>query len=379
MTQIEQARPCNIIRVGLTEGHGMASEASQFPPYGVEYSFLIPKQSRSCWIRSPIKGFMRDYEYENQDLIEAILSPIRTDRRWILSLSNFMEAVAFSFKAIPLPLALRVAYIKSLLVKENCKKIYFWSQAGRDTLLNYGKLTDRRVLNKVDVVYPAIRKAPEELIRFHDDVQHVNLLFTGYFFRKGGVNVIDAFERAQKIYPNIKLRLCCGETIDFVTPNNALKEEYLKRIHGNPNILMARATRNELVQEILPNTDVFLVPTYVETFGFAILEAMAYGLPIISTTHFAIPEMIEHNVNGLLIDTSKYDCESLFRGYVVNRIPMDFREYVTEMLFTYMCQLIESAQLRKRLGISAMQTARTKFSFESRNAKMLAIYQEALK
>lgn len=366
------------IHVGLTEGHGMANETSRFPPPGVKYGFPRWKETEQKWLRSPIKGFMREYDLTDFDLIEAILSPIQTDKPWILSLSNFIEAVAFNFRGIPLPRSLRVKYITHLLLKENCKKIYFWSKAGLQTLVNYGKVNDERLLKKVDVIYPAIRKAPDKSIQFSDRVDDVKMLFSGYFFRKGGVNVIDSFERAQKRYPKIRLRLCCSEHIDFVTKNIGLKQEYLKRIRENPAIHMERATREELVEKILPDTDIFLVPTYVETFGFAILEAMAFGIPIVSTTHFAIPEMIEHNVSGLLIDTSHFDCERLFKGYQVNKIPHDFRNYVNESLYQNICQLIESAALRKELGTKALETARTKFSFETRNEKMLAVYREAL-
>ena len=63
---------------------------------------------------------------------------------------------------------------------------------------------------------------------------------------------------------------------------------------------------------------------------------------------------------------------------MVKQIPADFREYITEMVFKHMCQLIESPELRKRLGMAALNVARTKFGFETRNQKMLAVYSEAL-
>jgi glycosyltransferase involved in cell wall biosynthesis len=121
------------------------------------------------------------------------------------------------------------------------------------------------------------------------------------------------------------------------------------------------------------------MPSYIEVFGFALLEAMALGIPSISTNHFAIPEMVEHDVSALLVDTSSFDCETLFRGYVVRQIPDSFREHVTDQVFRYLCRLIESSRLRQRLGQAAQQVARTKFSFDARNAAMLNVYQEALR
>jgi glycosyltransferase involved in cell wall biosynthesis len=68
----------------------------------------------------------------------------------------------------------------------------------------------------------------------------------------------------------------------------------------------------------------------------------------------------------------------LFKGYVVNRIPDDFRTHVTEELFRYLCALIESRDLRVELGSAARDVARTKFSLEQRNRRMVAIYEAAM-
>jgi glycosyltransferase involved in cell wall biosynthesis len=363
--------------VGFTEAHGMAKELCNSPPVGVQYSFLKPLEASNRLLRSPIKGYFRHYEAENHDLIEAVLSPIFTKSRWVYSLANFHEAMAFNLMGIPLPRSIRFAFIKHLMMKDNFKKLIFWSQAGKDTLQEYCCVSDEDLLKKVAVVYPSIREVPDNLVKYNDD--DVHLLFTGDFFRKGGVNVIDAFEMAQKDFPTIKLILCCDEKIDFNTQNVALKHEYLRKIDVNKGIISrGRISRDELLNEVLPRADIYLLPTYVEAFGFAILEAMAYGIPVISTNHFAIPEMIENNISGYLIDTSMFDCDKMFNGYVVNEIPIDFRIHVTDKLYDYICILIKSVELRAQLGKAALKIARTKFSFEERNTKMLDIYQEAV-
>jgi glycosyltransferase involved in cell wall biosynthesis len=366
------------IRVGLMERHGMVDEVSRNPPLGVMYSFTNAPQSRLMKVlRSPIKGYLRQYNSPDHDLLESVMYPVLTDNRWILSLADFQECTAFELPGIPLPRALRVAFIKNLLLKDNLKKICFWSNAGRRTLQTYGHVTDPRVLEKVTVVYPAIRQVPDELIRFHDE-EDIHILFSGDFFRKGGANMIDAFEMAQKRFPSIKLRLCCDERISFNTRDHQLREKYLVRIKNNPAITLGRVDRQTLIHEILPHTDIYALPTYIEGFGFALLEAMAFGIPVISTTYFAIPEVVEDGVSGFLIDTDRFDCERLFRGYVVNKIPADFHEYMSEQMFLHLCALIESTDLRRRMGEAGVAIARSKFSFETRNQRMLDIYREAM-
>jgi glycosyltransferase involved in cell wall biosynthesis len=367
-----------MIKVGLTEAHGLAVELSQAPPPGVTFSFVEPLPRRSKIITSPIKGFLGTYEARNLDLLEAVLCPIITDAPWVFSLAALPQATAFGMFGLPIPRFPRVAFVKHLLLKDNFRKLMFRSEAGRKTLLTYGGIRDQRLLDKVEVVYPAVRTVSDDLIRFQD--REITLLFTGDFLRKGGVNVLDAFERAQKTYPGIRLVLCADEAIDFRTANVALRNETLARIRGNAGItFMGRVSRQRLLEEILPAADIYLIPTYVETFGFAVLEAMAYGLPIISTNHFAIPEMIEDGKSGLLADTSGYDCEKLFKGYVVNELPEDFRRHVSEQVYEHMCRLIGSLELRRSIGLAALQTARTRFSIETRNARLATIYRDAVR
>jgi len=51
--------------------------------------------------------------------------------------------------------------------------------------------------------------------------------------------------------------------------------------------------------------DLFIHPSYSEGLGSVILEAIAAGLPVIGTDVGGIPDIIEHNYNGLLIEPGK--------------------------------------------------------------------------
>ncbi len=52
--------------------------------------------------------------------------------------------------------------------------------------------------------------------------------------------------------------------------------------------------------EILNAADIFLIPSQSESFGLAALEAMACGLPVISSNIGGLPELVRHNETGFI-------------------------------------------------------------------------------
>lgn len=60
---------------------------------------------------------------------------------------------------------------------------------------------------------------------------------------------------------------------------------------------------NETKQEYLNKANAYILPSYNEGLPISILEAMTYGLPIISTNVGGIPELVKTNFNGLLIES----------------------------------------------------------------------------
>lgn len=59
-------------------------------------------------------------------------------------------------------------------------------------------------------------------------------------------------------------------------------------------------------RKVISLSDIYILPSYSEGLPIAMLEAMAAGLPIISTPVGSIPEVIEQGVNGYLIKPGDY-------------------------------------------------------------------------
>jgi len=74
------------------------------------------------------------------------------------------------------------------------------------------------------------------------------------------------------------------------------------------------------VYEKLAVADLFLLPSELESFGLAALEAMACEVPVIATNVGGVPEVVEHGVDGYLVEpgdvkeAARYGIEILSRA-----------------------------------------------------------------
>src|SRR6185437_135509 len=118
-------------------------------------------------------------------------------------------------------------------------------------------------------------------------------------------DVIEVFDRVRKQIP-AKL-LLMGDGPDR-SPAEWLAVQ--KGIHNDVIFLGKR----EQVYETLGISDVLLMPSELESFGLAALEAMASEVVPISTNVGGVPEVVEHGKSGFLADVG--DVETMARNAV---------------------------------------------------------------
>ena len=95
--------------------------------------------------------------------------------------------------------------------------------------------------------------------------------------------------------------------------------EELARTRGLENDVIFLGKQNG-VQAKLSQADLFLLPSQLESFGLAALEAMACEVPVIATNVGGVPEVVEHGVDGYLVEpgdvkhAAKYAIDLLSRA-----------------------------------------------------------------
>ncbi len=67
------------------------------------------------------------------------------------------------------------------------------------------------------------------------------------------------------------------------------------------DVLLFRGHRQD-IPELLRELDIYVLCSQSEGMPIAVLEAMATGLPVVATNVDAVPEVVKHNVNGILVE-----------------------------------------------------------------------------
>lgn len=133
---------------------------------------------------------------------------------------------------------------------------------------------------------------------------------------KGHLDLLEVMKKIKINFKNVELNIV-GDGIlktkinEFIKLNNL--ETNVKMLgFCNPN-------------KILEQTDIFILPSYNEAFPLSILEAMSYGIPIISTKIGGIPEIVTDE-EGILIKPG--DLEALYNAITKMCLDLEKRIYM---------------------------------------------------
>lgn len=234
-------------------------------------------------------------------------------------------------------------YILRIMHKIAYKKCNFIpiaiSDSVRNSILGYQKL------NNVPVIYNGVDLDKYKNSNEVKEKEIFNLICVARFRpAKDHALLIDAFNIVCKSKTNVNLILV-GEG-----PLRRDIEEKVKSL-GIEDKVKFMGVRSD-ISNLLSKSDIFVLTSKFEGFGLVLIEAMACGLPIVSTNVGGIPEIVKNKVNGILIES---------------RVCDEFAEGILKLL--------DNKKLRESMGEHSLNIV-SKFDLRSTVKKYENLYEE---
>lgn len=238
----------------------------------------------------PTKSRRFDYVLSNFYLVlstrKVILGP----------LEHIGDLVGYKYLKLKSPICLK--FLKWYVLSNICKYVFFMSESAKDSFQKLLNIPQKKSA-KLHVIYPTMNPLEAKV---KNQSKEIRLLYIARlrkihpeysFYVKGGQLVIKAYKELKKKYNNLKLIFVGHIPPEYQQELVSLKdvESYLHGYDGN-------------IMDLFQKADIFLFPSYIDGFGYTIIEAMANSLPVVClNNHFAAKELVLNNITGLIVDT----------------------------------------------------------------------------
>lgn len=229
--------------------------------------------------------------------------------------------------------------ISYLFSKTN--RIIVLSNSWKEFYINSLDLEESKI-----AVLPNPVKLPSQN-KYHKNSSTVKFIFLGRIGeRKGAFELIEAFSRIPVELRNIAALTMAGDG-DVEVARNLVDD-----LNLTDKVTILDWVNSQERDTLLNESDVFVLPSQNEGLPMAMIEAMSFGLSVITTPVGGIPELITHGNNGMLIEPGNI-----------------------EELSSAMQSLIENENIRHSLGIKAKQSVAS-LDIEKYCLSLKSVYQE---
>lgn len=254
------------------------------------------------------------------------------------TLGNILKIIAISRENQKLLSKLYPKHSKKIKVIHNGIDLTWW----KSQLLSLNKNTIRNIREDMFCIPHS-----EEEDRPIKNNTLVGLTVAELHPRKGLHILLHAIQLLIKEIPENK------RNIRFAIAGDGPQRETLEKLIEKRGLTeyVTLLGRQKKIPHLMKSADFFVLPSVREAFGLVNLEAMISGLPVIATKTGGIPEIIEDNKTGLLVNPES-----------------------TEELKEAIKQLISSKPLRDRLSKSGKSEVEKNFSAEKMSKEYEKIY-----
>ncbi len=142
----------------------------------------------------------------------------------------------------------------------------------------------------------------------------------------------------------------------------------LKATRDGVVVIERMLPRRELIQ-VLSHATVFACPSIYEPLGIVNLEAMACGAAVVASATGGIPEVVDHEVTGLLVPL-----EQVQDG---TGTPLDPERFVKDLADALIAVVSDPAKA-KQMGAAGRTRAAEHFSWDTIAETTLEVYRSVL-
>jgi glycosyltransferase involved in cell wall biosynthesis len=171
------------------------------------------------------------------------------------------------------------------------------------------------------------------------------------YARKGLFTLIESMPAVIKRFPNAKFIISGKGQSDEMHKLNA----HAERLGVKGNIVFTGYTPDKELPKLYQAGDVFAFSTFYEHHPFAVLEALATGLPVVTTTVGGISETIVNGKNGFLVE------------------PFNSKAFSEKILY-----LLEHPAFAAEMGAQARKTIVEGYDWSIVVKDAMKVYNEAL-
>jgi glycosyltransferase involved in cell wall biosynthesis len=258
--------------------------------------------------------------------------------------------------------------VKALLESEQCKGIitHVKSTARMLPALFNSEAVNRKIhYTPLGVALPRRWQRHDE----PEETETINILFINSwcqiaenFYVRGGLDVLEAFAVLHERYPQVRL------TLRTALP--PLHDHFHRIIERGWVRVITRFLPSHEMDALLAGSHIFLLPA-ARIHVVSLLQAMSYGLAVVTSDGWGIEEYVTHERNGLIVK-GRYGITS----WVDEQAGMLREDYeptytadpgVVAGLVEAVSRLIEDRELRRRLGRTARLDVQNTYNLEQWN------------
>ena len=195
----------------------------------------------------------------------------------------------------------------------------------------------------------------------------------GHFFRKGGLELLRVVRQLLAEGADVTLELVSSLAMTTQTGDTEEEwEEARQLMEEGPEITWHGALPNREVLEVFKGSHIGLLPSYIETYGYTVLEAQACGCATITTDIRAFPDTNPDEVGWRVeIDGDDFDFRTRNGRALIS-------ERIERGLYCTLKTILEDPMVVREKGEAALNRIAEEHAPARHGERLREIYREAL-